>query len=412
MLTRFLGYYALVVLVTFAVIFIGDYSFQRYQQRAEVQVDLHYLFELADDYCRSQVCQPHTSLPFSQLSLIDTRSIQMPAESWQRLATGEILALSMGEDEIYYRAMTKDMLLQFGPIPAKPHPGWYVTAFYLLLATLILMGLYPLFRDMYRLREVSLRFSKNRQFESLQLPTSRYFQPVNDAIFWMVNKIARLLALQKELSHTLSHEMRTSLSRLNFTLAILDRDNLEECRDTLQEDIDELNTLVKEYLDFSRLEHLTPKLDLGLLNLTVPIRHYIGLLGQYSDKHIEFHELCTTPIAADERLMARAIKNLIDNAIKYSASKVLIRCSSTEQGVCVLIEDDGEGLLTDKIDELFMPYVRSGAGRNLPGYGLGLAITRKIVDWHGGTIEAGRSDSLGGACFKLVLPVSVPTQVN
>lgn len=405
MLKGFLKYYGLVVLCTFSLIFTTDYVFQRYQQQqAQQQIPLLHIFELIEDYCRQQECSAQTPLPFSQAELLGSAEIHMPPTSLAALHQGEILGVTQGKQEYYYRQLSPKLLLRYGPVEQSPTTTWYTTAFYLLLATMILLGLYPLFRDMYQLRDASTRFAQNRQLEQLQLPASRYFAPVNDAFYWMIKKIARLLALQKELSDTLSHELRTGITRLNFNLAVLTQDNVEESRAALQQDIDELNLLVEEYLGFAQQEHLTPKLNLTKQSLTPIIEHYITQLGQYSSRKISLVNECTLDVMVDKRMIARAIKNLIDNAIKYSATEVKVSHLTTAQGVVIQVEDDGKGLGTTHIDELFLPYTRSSNTKHIAGYGLGLAITRKIVDWHGGELSAEASANLGGACFRLTLP--------
>jgi signal transduction histidine kinase len=72
-----------------------------------------------------------------------------------------------------------------------------------------------------------------------------------------------------------------------------------------------------------------------------------------------------------------------------------------------MVEDDGKSLDSSKVEELFLPYTRNN--QHVVGYGLGLAITKKIVTWHNGDIAVSHSNTLGGACFKLILPIAGAT---
>lgn len=388
-----------------------DYAFHRYQQHnAPIEVNIDSIVTIAKEYCAMHPCTVEQGSPFSHITLIARDNLGLSNHSLSMLEQDKILSVvGQQQQAFYYAKLDQGMVMRIDspPSSAVPFFAWYTTSFYLLLGGTIFAVLYPLFRDMFNLKTAAANFAESRQFDQLELPKSKYFQPVNDAFRWMIAKIAKLLALQKELSDTLSHELRTSISRLNFSLATLDNDNIEETKDLLQQDINELKVLVEEYLSFSQQEHFTPTLDLQVQSLVPVIEHYINLLGQYSKKRISFIDQANTAVSVDQRAIARAIKNLIDNAIKYSDSEVKITLLLQDEWLVVQIEDDGKGINTTEIDELFLPYTRSSQTKQISGYGLGLAITHKIIDWHQGELFAKQSASLKGACFQLRLPTSV-----
>lgn len=110
-------------------------------------------------------------------------------------------------------------------------------------------------------------------------------------------------------------------------------------------------------------------------------------------------------VAADSRLLERVFENLYHNAVRYTHEGDTIRLSAAEsrgETVVVALEDSGPGLGDTDPEKLFEPFTRGSASRNEPGFGLGLATVRSILDSHGFEIRAGRSD-LGGGAFRITM---------
>ena len=104
--------------------------------------------------------------------------------------------------------------------------------------------------------------------------------------------------------------------------------------------------------------------------------------------------------------MARAVGNMLDNAIKFSpeGGEVAVACATGQ----VVVEDAGPGIDEADLPKVFDRFYRSPRSRGLPGSGLGLAIVDQVVREAGGTITAGRSERLGGARLVLQLPAAAP----
>ncbi|WP_440875824.1 sensor histidine kinase [Thalassotalea sp. PLHSN55] len=383
-----------------------DYCFLQYQrQQNNIEIDFDYMPQLVTEYCQQYQCNSSTPLPFTNVQIIKFSDVAANTTIVEQLKSFQVIVVAGKHGDYFYKKLNANYIMRFGPVAVEPilDNSWYTSGFYLMLAAIIFIGLYPIFHDMYQLKFAAQGFVKSRDLHHLRLPKSRYFQPVNDSFCWMIKKISRLVALQKELSSTLSHELRTSLSRLNFSLATLDETNVEETKVLLQQDIDELNRLVNEYLEFSKQDQEVPHLHLTEQSIVPMVKHYMELLGQYSSKTIRFHCQSDLLVEVDERLIARAIKNLIDNGIKYSNQLVVISLYQHGNQLVLQIEDDGLGVNIKEVDELFLPYSRAEHNEKIAGYGLGLAITRKIIDWHQAQLKVSNSRELSGACFQLFL---------
>jgi len=409
LLKRFLRYYLIIISSIFALVISTDYAFLHYQQKnASVEVDIKSVVKLVKEYCSNVSCSLDNKMPFSNIQIVRKQDFGLSAESSALIDENQILTVkSQDNKHIHFVKLDENKLIKIELSINKndSYFEWYTTSFYLLLGCLFFAVLYPLFRDMYHLKSAAFDFTQSHKLTELKLPKSKYFQPVNDAFKWMISEITKLLALQKELSDTLSHELRTSISRLNFSLATIDKDNVDEIRDILQKDINEIKVLVDEYLSFSKEEHASPNLDVQYQSLIPLIEHHIELLGQYSKKEILFAHKENQAIPIDQRSIARAVKNLIDNAIKYSESKIQITLFLENDYLVFQVDDNGEGLEDTEKDELFLPYTRAAKTEKISGYGLGLAITYKIINWHNGVLIAKQSSLLSGACFQLKLPL-------
>jgi signal transduction histidine kinase len=118
-------------------------------------------------------------------------------------------------------------------------------------------------------------------------------------------------------------------------------------------------------------------------------------------------------VLVDRSSIERAIKNLISNAIKYSADSRYIRISAGTETlrastrVWIAVEDKGIGIFPDELALIFEPFRRGREAieRNLPGTGLGLSLVRRIMQLHGGSVEV-RSEPGAGSTFTLYLPAA------
>ncbi|MFY8274571.1 sensor histidine kinase [Pseudoalteromonas sp. SSDWG2] len=409
MISRLIQYYFVVVLVLFSLILTADFWFQRHNESDKphgMTQSLHLLLELAQHHCATVDCDASTTFSSTQLRLLERANFVLPQSYSTRFSQQQPLVVSDKSELYFYYPFSPRYVLEIGPllVDEPTYWRWYSVLFYVVLGVAFLLILWPLYRDIWRIKEATEQFAQSKDLDNLAVPSSRFFKPVTDTINWMLHKIAKLMALQKELSGTLSHELRTNLSRLKFTLATLNEDNLDKSKVLLKQDVVEIEALIEQYLNFSKAEHEQPQLEIKEHRLSATINGYLEQLSTYSHKDYVFSVADDPVVKVDLPFLSRAIKNLIDNAFKYADSQIKLTLVIKQQHLVLRVEDDGSGVNAQEIDELFLPYTRHN--NTQLGYGLGLAITKKVIHWHGGDIHVRESDTLGGACFEMRIPTA------
>lgn len=230
-------------------------------------------------------------------------------------------------------------------------------------------------------------------------------------------KAAALRAKTEEMRSSLlsavSHDLRTPLGAITGAATTLregvgnmDPRQRTELLDTVCEEAERMDRLVRNLLDMTQLESGT----LQLKREWVPLEEIVGaainrLEVQLSGRSIRTELPPDLPLASvDPVLLEQLFINLLENARKYtpSGSPIEIRAHATSSATIIELADRGPGLPVGSESRIFDKFFRV-KGTRLPGAGLGLAICRGIVEAHGGTISAENREG-GGAIFRIVLP--------
>jgi signal transduction histidine kinase len=217
------------------------------------------------------------------------------------------------------------------------------------------------------------------------------------------DRIEALLRSQKSLLANASHELRSPLARLKMALAMVD-DAAPAQRAALQreiaDNIGELDALVEEVLLASRLDGTS-----GLER-----RDEVDLLALATEEAARVQALVHAQgdvgrsVSGDERLLRRAIRNLLENARRYGGGEIELTLARAPGGIELRVCDRGPGIPEDCRERIFEPFFRlPGHAETAGGVGLGLSLVRQIATQHGGSVRCdGRTG--GGSCFTLKLP--------
>lgn len=228
----------------------------------------------------------------------------------------------------------------------------------------------------------------------------------------------RLLEKMKdEFISTVSHELRTPLTSLRASLGLLSTAALtkqpERQRQMIEmaiDNCDRLVRLVNDIVDFDKFQHgrmalrRVPVEALDLLRRAADVAQPSAL-----EARINFRiDAQTALVMADEDRILQVLNELVANAIKFSPEQTLIRLGALpmgEQKVCFLVEDQGKGIPSEKLESIFERFEQGDASdtRALGGTGLGLALCRKIIEQHDGRIWA-ESTPGRGSRFLFTLP--------
>jgi len=329
------------------------------------------------------------------------------------LARGDVAYMSAASGE---RWMLKQVdgdtiVLAFRHPATEPRRGpvdWALAfVFYAAIALVIMLWLWPLRRDLQRLEHATATFGdRNWTFDAGIGPRSQ-IHPLAQAFRRMAARIDDLIRSHKDMSNAMSHEIKTPLARMRFEVEVA-RNTTSDARMTqhlnnIDTDITELDAFITATLDYAILERAEVALNLAEHDFTAMLPAVTEAVRRSSRTTLRLRcevDPAATHVRCDAHLMETVLRNLVYNALRYARSEVVVRFEMTPDAryrLCV--EDDGPGVPEADRQRVFESFVQlDHTTQRKAGFGLGLAIVRRIVEWHGGDTGVDASP-LGGARF-------------
>ncbi|QSQ14385.1 sensor histidine kinase [Myxococcus landrumensis] len=232
------------------------------------------------------------------------------------------------------------------------------------------------------------------------------------------DQAARLAELG-QFTSAVAHEVRNPLGVLAAHLKLLERQGVDaDAVAAMREQISRAGHFVDELLRYGRPRPL--ELRLVEVQATVALAYSTarqGLGDLAPEVAFESSDGESVTLEADQSQLSQVFVIALENALlalrDVPTPRLRVSCLREAATLQVLVEDSGPGIAPELLPRLFQPFV-TGRRREgpRPGTGLGLAIARGIIERHGGTMRAGRSASLGGACFEVRLPLSQPAPLS
>ncbi len=216
-------------------------------------------------------------------------------------------------------------------------------------------------------------------------------------------RIEDLVTSNRSLLANASHELRSPLARLKMAVSLMAEASPEQAariRQEIHQDIRELDALVEEVLLASRLDSRRDieHSPVDLMGLATEEAARVG-----AEVHIDA-SFPLTPHQGDERLLRRALRNLLENARRYGGSQIELFLSSTRGRLELAVADRGPGVPPEQRERIFEPFYRlPGHAEHAGGVGLGLSLVRQIAERHGGQVRCEAREG-GGSLFVLTLP--------
>ena len=212
------------------------------------------------------------------------------------------------------------------------------------------------------------------------------------------DRIEALVAAQRTLLASASHELRSPLARIRMAVELMSADRPELASRT-EVDIGELDGLIGELLLASRLES-APQLEL---------KEEVDLLGLVAEEAARAEaEVEGEPVSVrgDPRLLRRLVRNLLDNARRHGAGSAVEAWVGRSEGRARLrVCDRGPGVPAEERERIFDPFYRLPGAAARDGAGLGLSLVRQIARRHGGDASCSAREG-GGSCFEVELPTA------
>lgn len=213
----------------------------------------------------------------------------------------------------------------------------------------------------------------------------------------MASRLGALLQGQTRLLHHVSHELRSPLARMHMALglAMQTPEKAESSLARIELEATRMDKMIGELLELSRFESGMVELKKesfllnGLLDMIVEDAAF-----EASSKRIRIalHAPQVMQVSGQQDLIHRAIENVVRNAVKYAPndSVVSLDCKvlPSNQALEIVITDQGAGVLETELEDIFKPFVRGHSGSQVVGHGVGLAITKQVLEAHGGKVWA------------------------
>ncbi len=251
-------------------------------------------------------------------------------------------------------------------------------------------------RPITNLARAAERFGKGEEIEEFKPSGALEIRQAGHEFDKMRKRIARHLNQRTEMLSGISHDLRTPLTRMKLQLAFIKN---KETVEKLTEDINEMEKMLNEYLQFTSSSYVEKDETFNLSELIDE------LINKYNNENISRNLLPRVYINGRKNLINRCLNNLVDNALKY-ATKVELSLSKKNTNLFIMIDDDGPGIAKTEYDNVFKPFYKIDKGRadSKSSVGLGLSIASDIVKSHGGNIKLEKS-KMGGLRVKIFLPV-------
>lgn len=312
-------------------------------------------------------------------------------------------ALRLGAYEHYHESEIEHFFEEYLP---------ETIIFILVLITLILISAYVLATNK------KLRAARNQQNIIMNELEDRVNERTHDLL--LAKETAEQASKAKtQFLSSMSHELRTPMNAILGFAQLLEYDIADKNLNTAAENVNEilvagnhLLALVNDVLDLAKIETGRYELDLKKIIVSRVINDVLKLLNVLANKNsikvnCDFGDNEDVTIMVDLRSFRQALINIITNAIKYNKEKGKIIISIHQQdNVCeIRVTDEGEGIATENFEKIFEPFERVSHRSNIEGSGVGLSITKNLIEIMGGKLSV--ESELGvGSTFTISFPVA------
>ena len=272
----------------------------------------------------------------------------------------------------------------------------WITVPALIMVIISLIFLKNQTRPITNLAKAAEKFGRGEEIEEYKPSGAAEIRQAGYEFDRMRKRILRHLNQRSEMLSGISHDLRTPLTRMKLQLAFI-KD--KELANKLSDDINEMEKMLNEYLQFTSSSFLEKDEQFNISDLIIRI------VEKYNNKNITTNVTPEIYLRGRKNLIKRCINNIIDNAIKYG-DKIKIGVMKNNNNLFIKIEDNGPGIPSDEHENVFKPFYKINKGRadSKSSVGLGLSIASDIIRSHGGNIKLQKS-SIDGLGVKIFLPV-------
>ncbi|PWQ93534.1 ATP-binding protein [Leucothrix arctica] len=361
------------------------------------------------------------------LLLEPIESVTFTEQQLARLEQGKVLPISDGKEEYHlYKKVSDSPWLLVVPSFQSPWIARHLSTFIIIsllmfVSLFVLFWVWTLWRDLARLQQAAKAFGSGDYEARVPYRKSARLSSLNYAFNQMAARTQASIRSHKELTSAVSHELRTPIARMRFSLDMLETTDEpadhQRYVDNMNQDMEELDTLLNELLTYARFDQTDKRLEPKLQPLKPwfesTMQGFEGLSGgidlTWQSEAVSNNELASF----DDVLMSRLLSNLVQNSFRHAETKVHATLSYNTEHVTLLVDDDGAGIPESERERLFEAFAIQDSSRNKNGngFGLGLAIVKRVVTAHQGQVEI-HDSRLGGAQLLVRWPTNLSIETE
>ena len=280
----------------------------------------------------------------------------------------------------------------------------------LLVLTLLYFLLRRMISPLKTIKQSVKRIGSGELDHRIKISRTDEFGDLSSEINSMADDINNMLEAKRQLLLAISHELRSPITRTKVALSLMDNSSL---KNEIEEDINEMEAMITELLEAERLNHRHQSLNLDKVSINQVISDVIE--KHHANKPILQKLDQTIPVQIlDESRFHFVIKNLIDNALKHRKNpedEITITTYQNETHWQLSVEDHGKGIPEKDIPAVTEPFYRVDPSRqrDTGGFGLGLYITKMIIDAHHGKLTIDSKENIGTT---ITIKLSLSTDKN
>ncbi|WP_075187644.1 ATP-binding protein [Teredinibacter haidensis] len=417
---------SLYFLIVFSIVGIGwgvDKLWQAYHSEPEVNSYVGGLFRLLESELESV---PQEKYQERVKIFADTAELKFElfrtdefagSGLGQQILLGDIVTLSESETTLvsYKRLRASDQIVSIRQEINSGRGDFFylllLVIFYLSIALVIFFWVWPLSKDLRLLQRQTQRLGKDGVPSQVNIGAHSTVYELAQSFNRMAERIRELIGTHKEMTYAVSHELRTPLARMKFAIEMAAdiEDRVVQGRKlaSIREDVGEMEGLINGLLTYAGFEQGVTKLNLQPGDYGALVRDVVKSCGRQAAaiKHEMRNKMGEQEVFCEWYLMERALHNIVSNAQRYTHSKIRITLDADEKDYIVFVDDDGPGVPEEDRLRIFNSFVRLRMNTNFDksGFGLGLSIVSRIMEWHNGSAKVSES-KWGGARFELRWP--------
>lgn len=234
-------------------------------------------------------------------------------------------------------------------------------------------------RPIVHLSQAAERFGKGQFDTDFKVSGALEIRQASYEFERMKRRILKHISQRTAMLSGISHDLKTPLTRLKLQIELL---NKNQKLNSLKEEINEMEKMINEYLDFASNQYSQPLEKFDIIELIQ------NLIGKSFKKNIKIKSPKNLIFSGRKNLIRRCIANIINNSQKYSEN-ISITCKKIKKTIQINIDDDGPGIADEHKEKVFRPFYKVDKSRSLKdnSVGLGLSIVEDIVNSHGGTVK-------------------------